>query len=57
MLSLTILMRCRNEADTLETCIRKARGYLEAWDVKGEVLIADNDTTDGSQPLAESLAS
>jgi glycosyltransferase involved in cell wall biosynthesis len=55
MLELTILMPCLNEAETLETCIRKARGYLEASGIKGEVLIADNGSTDGSQAIAEAL--
>jgi glycosyltransferase involved in cell wall biosynthesis len=55
MLELTILMPCLNEAETLETCIRKARGYLEASGVQGEVLVADNGSTDGSQAIAERL--
>jgi glycosyltransferase involved in cell wall biosynthesis len=49
---LTILMPCLNEAETLETCVRKARGYLERSGIRGEVLIADNGSTDGSQALA-----
>jgi hypothetical protein len=49
---LTILMPCLNEAETLETCIRKARGFLEAYGVDGEVLVADNGSTDGSQDIA-----
>jgi glycosyltransferase involved in cell wall biosynthesis len=53
-LELTILMPCLNEAETLETCVRKARGYLERSGVRGEVLIADNGSTDGSQDLARS---
>ncbi len=52
-LELTILMPCLNEAETLATCIRKARGYLERSGVAGEVLIADNGSTDGSQAIAE----
>lgn len=55
MLELTILMPCLNEAETLESCIRKAQGYLEASGVKGEVMIADNGSTDGSQAIAERL--
>ncbi len=55
MIELTILMPCLNEAETLETCIRKARGYLEASGVKGEVMVADNGSTDGSQAIAERL--
>lgn len=52
---LTIVMPCLNEAETLATCIRKARGYLERSGVAGEVLIADNGSTDGSQQIAADL--
>ncbi|MBN8632883.1 MAG: glycosyltransferase family 2 protein [Rhodobacterales bacterium] len=55
MIELTILMPCLNEAETLETCIRKAKGYLEASGVRGEVMVADNGSTDGSQEIAERL--
>jgi glycosyltransferase involved in cell wall biosynthesis len=55
MIELTILMPCLNEAETLETCICKALGYLDASGIKGEVLIADNGSTDGSQAIAERL--
>ncbi len=51
-MELTILMPCLNEAETLETCIRKARTYLETSGVDGEILIADNGSTDGSQDIA-----
>ena len=51
-LELTILMPCLNEAETLATCIRKARGYLERSGIKGEVLIADNGSMDGSREIA-----
>jgi glycosyltransferase involved in cell wall biosynthesis len=50
---LSIVMPCLNEAETLETCIRKAFGFLAANGVRGEVIIADNGSTDGSQALAE----
>lgn len=52
-LELTILMPCLNEAETLATCIRKARDYLDRAGIKGEVLIADNGSTDGSQQIAK----
>ena len=52
-MELTILMPCLNEAETLATCIAKARGSLERLGVAGEVLIADNGSTDGSVQLAE----
>jgi len=54
-IELTILMPCLNEAETLATCIEKALGYLERSGVAGEVLIADNGSTDGSQEIARSL--
>lgn len=49
---LTILMPCLDEAETIETCVRKAVGWLETSGVSGEVLIADNGSTDGSQQMA-----
>ena len=51
-MELTILMPCLNEAETLEVCIKKAFHFLEEYQVKGEVLIADNGSTDGSQEIA-----
>ena len=49
---LTILMPCLNEARTLPTCIRKARGFLARAGIAGEILVADNGSMDGSQELA-----
>ena len=49
---LTIVMPCLNEAETLETCILKARSYLERLGVDGEILVGDNGSTDGSQEIA-----
>jgi glycosyltransferase involved in cell wall biosynthesis len=54
-LELTILMPCLNEAETLGTCVRKAMDYLARSGIAGEVLVADNGSTDGSQAIAESL--
>jgi len=51
-LELTILMPCLNEAATLARCITKARSFLEAKGIAGEILIADNGSTDGSQAIA-----
>jgi glycosyltransferase involved in cell wall biosynthesis len=51
-LELTILLPCLNEAETIETCIDKAMSYLAGSGVSGEVLVADNGSTDGSQQLA-----
>ena len=51
-IELSIIMPCLNEAETLEACIRKARGYLNHSGVVGEVVIGDNGSTDGSQDIA-----
>jgi len=52
-MELTILMPCLDEALTVETCIQKARAYLQKRNIAGEILVADNGSTDGSQSLAE----
>ena len=54
-LELTILMPCLNEAETLAACIGKAQGFLARTGIAGEVVIADNGSTDGSQDIARSL--
>ena len=52
---LSIVMPCLNEADTLAACIRKAFLGIEKSGVEGEVIVADNGSTDGSIEIAESL--
>lgn len=52
---LTILMPCLNEAETLAACINKANQWLKKSKLKGEVLIADNGSSDGSQSIAKKL--
>lgn len=49
---LTILMPCLNEARTLPACIGKAKAFFERAGVRGEVLVADNGSTDGSLSVA-----
>jgi glycosyltransferase involved in cell wall biosynthesis len=51
-LELTILMPCLNEVRTLAACIGKAQSFLDRTGTRGEILIADNGSTDGSQALA-----
>ncbi|PZQ76767.1 MAG: dolichol-P-glucose synthetase [Variovorax paradoxus] len=52
---LTILMPCLDEARTIPACISKANTFLIREGVTGEILVADNGSTDGSQALATSL--
>ena len=54
-LELSIIMPCLNEAQTLEACIRKARQSLERNQIEGEIIVADNGSTDGSQSIALGL--
>ncbi|HYK22225.1 MAG TPA: glycosyltransferase family 2 protein [Pyrinomonadaceae bacterium] len=51
-LELSILMPCLNEAETIATCIRKAQTWMTRNQVAGEVIVADNGSTDGSQRIA-----
>jgi glycosyltransferase involved in cell wall biosynthesis len=53
-LELSIVMPCLNEAETVGRCVREARAFLEQNGVRGEVVVADNGSTDGSQAIAVS---
>jgi glycosyltransferase involved in cell wall biosynthesis len=48
-------MPCLNEAETLESCIRKAQRSLKENSICGEVIVADNGSSDGSQEIARGL--
>jgi glycosyltransferase involved in cell wall biosynthesis len=52
---LSIVMPCLNEAESIRTCIEKARAFLEGAGIEGEVVVADNGSNDGSQEIARSL--
>jgi len=52
---LTILMPCLNEAETIATCVKKASSYLSKSNIRGEILVADNGSTDGSREIAQEL--
>jgi glycosyltransferase involved in cell wall biosynthesis len=54
-IELTIVMPCLNEAETLEACIVEAQEALRKNNLRGEVLIADNGSTDGSQEITQRL--
>jgi len=48
-------MPCLNEAETIQSCVSKAIKFLTESGISGEVLVADNGSTDGSQKMAEAL--
>jgi len=49
----TVVLPCLNEAATLEVCIRKAQASFDRLHLTGEVLVADNGSTDASRELAQ----
>ena len=49
---LTVVMPCLNEADTVAVCIRKALAAMKEAGITGEVIVADNGSTDGSREIA-----
>jgi len=51
-IELSIVMPCLDEAETLGICIDKAKSFLWRTGIAGEVVIADNGSTDGSQAIA-----
>ncbi len=51
-LEISIVMPCLNEAGTVAACVEEARAALAAASVTGEVIVADNGSTDGSRELA-----
>jgi glycosyltransferase involved in cell wall biosynthesis len=50
---ISIVMPCLNEAETLEVCIKKAQQFIDVEHVTGEIVVADNGSTDGSQEIAK----
>jgi glycosyltransferase involved in cell wall biosynthesis len=51
-LELSVVIPYLNEADTIEACIEKAQRALAEHDIRGEIILADNGSTDGSQAIA-----
>lgn len=55
VLELSVVMPCLNEADTLATCIEKAQRALSTSNIAGEIIVADNGSSDGSPAIASRL--
>lgn len=55
IIELTVVIPCLNESDTLEHCLKKAQLGLQAAGVAGEIVVADNGSTDGSIEIARSM--
>jgi len=54
-LELSVVMPCLNESETLAVCIEKSLRTMREHDIAGEVVIADNGSTDGSQEIARTV--
>jgi len=54
-IDVSVVMPCLNESLTLGSCIRKALAAIHRLGITGEVLVADNGSTDGSQSIAEAF--
>ena len=52
-LEVSIVMPCLNEAETLQGCIRKAQQSIRRHDLRAEIIVADNGSTDGSREIAQ----
>ena len=54
-LELSVVIPCLNEAETLAACIEKAQRAMDEHSIRGEVIVADNGSTDGSDEIALSM--
>jgi glycosyltransferase involved in cell wall biosynthesis len=54
-LEISVIMPCLNESATIGTCVRKALQAIDELGLRGEVVIGDNGSTDGSQTIAANL--
>jgi glycosyltransferase involved in cell wall biosynthesis len=55
VVDVSVVMPCLNEAESIAECIRKARRSLDELGLVGEIIVADNGSTDGSQEIASRL--
>lgn len=55
LIELSVVMPCLNEADTLEICISKAQKAMAEIGITGEIIVADNGSTDESVGIANRL--
>lgn len=54
-IELSIVMPCLNEAETIGSCIKKAKTFIDQNNIDGEIIIGDNGSLDGSQEIARGL--
>jgi len=54
-IEVSVVIPCLNESATLATCIKQAQGAIDQLGIRGEIVVADNGSTDGSQQIAADL--
>lgn len=54
-LEFSVVIPCLNEIRTLPSCIKRAQAFLKASRLRGEIIVGDNGSNDGSQAAAEKL--
>jgi glycosyltransferase involved in cell wall biosynthesis len=54
-IEVSVVIPCLNEAETLSTCIKKAQQAFREHDIAGEIIVADNGSTDRSQAIASEM--
>ncbi len=52
IMDVSVVMPCRNEEKAVAECIRNARHFIEDNDLKGEIIVVDNASTDASARIA-----
>ncbi|MBA2505303.1 MAG: glycosyltransferase family 2 protein [Thermoleophilaceae bacterium] len=52
-LTVSVVIPCLNEAESIAECVTRARTAMDGAGISGEVVVADNGSTDGSPELAE----
>ena len=51
----SVVVPCLNEARTLRTCVEKIQRTFQQHAIQGEIVVADNGSTDGSQDIARAM--
>mgnify|MGYP001221078785 CR=1 FL=1 len=54
-MEISVVLPCLNESETVGTCIKKARKQIKNLKIKGEIIVADNGSNDGSIEIAKKL--
>ena len=54
-MEISVVLPCLNESETVGTCIKKARKQIKKLKIKGEIIVADNGSNDGSIEIAKKL--